>query len=146
MPATATHGSAPGSDRPHYRLPRSARLLSAREFRRVYQRGRRAAGRLMTLVGLCQRRGRGLRLGLSVSKDHGAAVRRNKIKRLLREAFRLERPALSCDCDLVVIPRVLPGKLRLAELRQELVLLIRRLQVEPPGPPRREPQRRGARP
>jgi ribonuclease P protein component len=146
MPEAATHGSAQRSGGPRYRLPRSARLLSAREFRRVYQRGRRAAGRLMTLVALFQRHGRGLRLGLSVSKDHGAAVRRNKIKRLLREAFRLERPTLRCEGDVVVIPRVLPGKLALADLRRELVQLLGRLQAEPPGPPRRAPRPHGARP
>ena len=68
--------------------------------------------------------GRGARLGLSVSKDHGPAVRRNKIKRLLREAFRLERYALPADLDLVLIPRPRPEKLRLVELRAELQDLV----------------------
>jgi len=45
------------------------------------------------------------RLGLSVGRKHGGAVRRNRIKRLLREAFRLERPTLPIGLDLVVVPR-----------------------------------------
>jgi ribonuclease P protein component len=85
-------------------LGRPQRLTSQRHFKRVYQRGRRAAGQWMTVVGVPQRRTphglegtAGPRVGLSVSKDHGGAVRRNKIKRLLREAFRLERHRLPDD-------------------------------------------------
>ena len=53
----------------------------------------------MTAVVLRQMEPKGIRLGLSVSKDHGSAVRRNKIKRLLREAFRLERISLPADIE-----------------------------------------------
>ena len=69
----------------------------------------------------------GARVGLSVSKDHGCAVRRNKIKRLLREAFRLERRGLPLDYDVVLIPRPRPEKLKLDELRAELLHLIARI-------------------
>jgi ribonuclease P protein component len=119
-------------------LPRTARLLSARDFRRVYTRGRRANGRWFTLVGFRSRLEGGARLGLSVSKDHGGAVCRNKIKRLLREAFRLERSALPANLELVLIPRKTDKKLELPLLRQELVALVQQLASAPnnrrPGP------------
>lgn len=114
-------------------LPRTARLLSARDFKRVYSRGRRANGRWFTVVGFRSRLGGGARLGLSVSKDHGPAVRRNKIKRLLREAFRLERPGLPDNLELVLIPRQQPQKLVLQVLRQDLVTLVRQLEQAPPN-------------
>jgi len=109
------------------RLPATARLRSGRDFQRVYQRGQRAAGALLTVVALRSRSARGSRVGVSVSKDHGAAVRRNKIKRLLREAFRLERKHLPADFDLVLIPRPRQGKLQLAALRAELLALVARI-------------------
>jgi len=116
-----------GAGSARLRLPATARLRSGRDFQRVYQRGQRAAGALLTVVALRSRSARGARVGVSVSKDHGAAVRRNKIKRLLREAFRLERPHLPTDFDLVLIPRPRDGKLQLAALRAELLALVARI-------------------
>jgi ribonuclease P protein component len=124
-----------------HRLPAGARLRSAREFRRVYQRGRRQHGRLVTLVGFFARTGKGARLGVSVSKDHGGAVRRNKLKRILREAFRLERHGLPPQLDLVVIPRQQDGRLELAAVRQELVRLVQRLAAEASAPERQRSRR-----
>ncbi len=133
----------PGADAPtplRHRLPAMARLRTARHFQRVYHRGARATGELLTVVALRTRSDEGARLGVSVSKDHGAAVRRNKIKRLLREAFRLERHALPADFDVVLIPRQRPGKLRLAALRAELLHLCGRIAAGRGKPNARRPQ------
>jgi ribonuclease P protein component len=45
------------------------------------------------------------RLGLSVSRKVGGAVRRNRFKRLLREAFRAVQQDLPAGMDLVVVAR-----------------------------------------
>jgi ribonuclease P protein component len=97
----------------------------------------------MTVVVVARRDDRHSRVGLSVSKDHGGAVRRNKLKRLLREAWRLERAAMPPGLDVVLIPRQRPENFPLADLRGELVRLIPKALASPPRPartPRRSTQ------
>ena len=45
-------------------------------------------------------------MGISVGKKHGKSVTRNRIKRLLREAFRANQPLMSGTYSVVLIPKV----------------------------------------
>jgi ribonuclease P protein component len=119
-------------------LPAEARLRRPQDFRRVYARGLRARGRQLVVIAH-RRRERGHRLGLSVSKDHGRAVRRNKIKRILREAFRLARPRLPGQYDVVLIPQSNVGKLQLAKVQAELHRLLKQVQAGKGRPRARRP-------
>ncbi len=122
--STAAAGSA--SKRRSFTLPKSARVIRRQDFRRIYSRGSRVSGKDITVVAL-RRPDEGHRVGLSVSKANGCAVIRNKIKRILREAFRLERPTLPGQYDIVLIPRVHAEKYHLANVRQELHRLLKRI-------------------
>lgn len=85
-------------------FPRSRRLTHAREFQAVYGQGLRQTRGPLVVIGRANDLGRP-RLGLSVSKRVGNAVVRNRVKRLLREAFRLRRQNLPASMDLIVTVR-----------------------------------------
>ncbi len=87
------------------KLGRARRLRGIKGFSRVFGGRRSAANRLLVVYAAPN----GLpyaRLGLTVGRRHGEAVRRNRIKRLLREAFRLESGLLPVGYDFVCIPQV----------------------------------------
>lgn len=123
---TNTSTARESSESKPYGLPRSSRVLGHREFRRIYARGSRAEGKHLVVVAY-KRAVPDHRLGLSVSKANGCAVIRNKIKRIFREAFRLERPTLPGQYDLILIPKQRPGKYLLDEVRVELRKLVDRI-------------------
>jgi len=90
------------------RFLRVYRIRKSNEFKRVYQRRVRASDQRL-LVYACENGLPHPRLGLSVSRKVGNAVVRNRWKRLLREAFRLNLARLPSGVDLVVIPKVSPA-------------------------------------
>jgi len=118
---------APATFRPHERI----RLVA--DFRRAFERRRSASDAALIIYGVEN----GLdyaRLGLSVSRRKvRKAVARNRVKRLLREAFRLSKAELPRGVDLVVVPR--GPALTFAIARRSLPALsqavARRLQLQP---------------
>lgn len=93
--------------------PRSIRLLRHADFELVYKHGQRYFSASMTVFYL-QRRPQseakgsevqGFRIGFTVSRALGGAVQRNRMRRRLREAVRLNRPESTPDVDVVINPK-----------------------------------------
>lgn len=80
------------------------RLHSSLEFSEIYA-ARITAGDAHLLVFARRNQLEATRFGLSISRKHGGAVVRNRKRRLLREAFRLNRTQLPTGLDLILIPR-----------------------------------------
>lgn len=75
------------------------------EFRRIYRKGKSAVS--PQLVIYCQRNRRGhSRLGVSVSTKLGCAVVRNRVRRRIREIYRLNKAKMLPGYDLIVVARV----------------------------------------
>jgi ribonuclease P protein component len=90
---------------PHsFRFRPTEHLRLPSEFKRVYERRRSASDGLL-IVYACENGLPHLRLGLSVSRKLGQATRRNRLRRLYREAYRLTRHEMPVGLDLVLIPR-----------------------------------------
>lgn len=101
------------------------RIRRRKEFEQVLRGGLRAQDGLLTVWAAPN--GRSVtRLGLVVGQRHGKAVRRNRLKRIVREAFRLSYAQLPSGLDILVAPR--PGcELELTATQSALTGLIARL-------------------
>jgi ribonuclease P protein component len=114
------------SSSPGLPYPRAARLLRPDDFAALRRTGKRVALKHFH----CEFRpnaGATARLGMAVSRRVSKlAVVRNRIRRQIRESFRLRRPGLPA-CDVLVIARVSTAELSNAALREELDQLWRKL-------------------
>jgi len=98
-------------------VQRSHRLSRSRDFDAVYRRGTATSTRYFTLHWF-PREGDAAgvpRLGLAVPRAVGSAVVRNRVKRLLREAWRELLPTVPVGCDYVLVAR--PGVAEPVETR-----------------------------
>lgn len=96
----------PSGTRASYCFPKSARILRSSDFRKVYDSGIRVSGPYFAAFCLpVERDGGGPRLGFTVARAFGRAVKRNRAKRRIREALRVRLPEIAPKWDIVLNPR-----------------------------------------
>jgi ribonuclease P protein component len=100
-------------------------VLRTAEFRKIYDNGVRLSTPLFAAFLLATEAGKGARLGLTVPRAIGGAVDRNRIKRRLRDIFRLRREAFG-DYDIVLNPRKSLLNASLADIERALVKIMER--------------------
>jgi ribonuclease P protein component len=111
------------SDPPGFEFPRACRLVRRVEYDAVYRAGRRKSSREFTIF----LRPNDLdisRFGWSIKKALGSAVRRNRIRRRLREIVRLHRQEIASGWDIVIHPRSSVGTANMRDLTGELLRLM----------------------
>ena len=79
------------------------RLKKQADFQRLFQKGKRAFSPSLSVI---YRPSNKMTMGISIGKKHGKSVQRNRIKRLLREAFRAVQDEMNGNYSLVLIPKV----------------------------------------
>jgi len=99
------------------------RLLNRKDFVNLNHRGKRYGTKHFTVI--LKQNGLGItRLGTVVSKKTGNAVKRNKVKRLIREFFRLHKGYFPQGYDLIIIANKGAHDLNFWKLKEELGEII----------------------
>ena len=84
-------------------MPLDYRLKKEKDFNLVFKKGKRLFSSSLTLVYFASKE---TKAGFCVSKKHGKSVQRNRIKRLIREAFRAVNGEIKESYRIVLIPKV----------------------------------------
>ena len=122
---------APRAGKHRFSLSRQQRLQKHAEFQEAFNQKPATPGRYMVMW---QRRGAGtrLRLGVVVSKRTlGRAVDRARAKRMLREAYRLNRHRFTADCDVLLVVRRSLLRATYGAIERDLLKLARRTGLMP---------------
>jgi ribonuclease P protein component len=109
------------------RFPKSARLLERSEFQQTLDQGVRVASPEWVVAARVRPGATGARLGLVVSRKVGNAVIRNRVKRRMREYFRLTMGTRS-PIDIVVIARSAAADRTYEQLASAFESCLRRLE------------------
>ena len=108
------------------------RLKKRWEFQRAYQKGRKYLNRYFVIYVFARLEdgpASGARLGITASKKVGKSVQRNRVKRLIREAFRALRPRIHPHYDIVVVGRTPACTLTCQEAQRGLSSIFRRAAI-----------------
>ncbi len=107
-------------------FPKRARLLRSADFRRVYQQGAKISGPYFVAFCVREAAESGARIGLTLPRALGKAVLRNRIKRRIREAIRLQIEQLSPQWSIVINPRRTVAEAPFVQLQREMERLFQR--------------------
>jgi ribonuclease P protein component len=116
-----------------FRFSRSSRLRRASEFRLVKASGKSWTGKHLVLAILTREINVAPRIGIIATKRVGNAVSRNRIRRRIREIFRLNQHRIQRGYWLVTIARFSSATATFDELQRDWLRLVERASILAPG-------------
>jgi ribonuclease P protein component len=110
-------------------FPRASRLVRRAEYDAVYREGRCRSSREFAVF--LRPNGMELsRFGWSIKKALGSAVKRNRMRRRIREIIRLHRQEIAPGWDIVIHPRSTVATANFSSLSEELLKMLPRAFVD----------------
>ncbi len=98
-------------------FPKLARILKRKQFKSIAEKNTRFVGRAIIILS---RPAKTTKLGITASRQFGNAIKRNRFKRLVREAFRQNRYLLS-PFEIVVLPKKGVSDYTLSSITRDLL-------------------------
>jgi ribonuclease P protein component len=124
------HREVGNDDEPHlsnsggWAYPKTHRLLKRRDFLRVYEEGICRSDKWLWIYILEQDESQPTRIGITVTRKVGKAVRRNKVRRRIREIARLLYPRIKPGHELVINCAAKTGELEFDQLKNRVENLL----------------------
>lgn len=109
-------------------MDRTVPLTKNYEFMRAYKKGKFFVGRYMILYVIPNRFGIN-RLGITVSKKFGKSVKRNRLRRLIKENYRAYEKAVRTGYDCVFVSRSSDKMPEFTDIKKEMKFLFKKLEV-----------------
>lgn len=107
----------------------SSSIKNNYEFRRLYAKGKSASTPLV--AAYCRKnRSQGNKLGITVSTKVGNAVVRNKVRRRLKEIYRLNELSVARGYDIVLVARVKSRYCSYRALEADVLKLLEKLGIK----------------
>lgn len=95
-----------------------------KDFRRIYAKGKSYVSPVVVTYVL-KNRSRNVRLGITTSKKIGNAVRRNRSRRVIREAFRTLAPEIAPGYDFIFVARGKTPFVKSTDVRRAMMLQLK---------------------
>lgn len=95
------------------------------EFTRIYRRGKYIAGRYVVLHYISHP-GQTNRIGVTTSKTIGGSVQRNRMRRLLRESYRLNEANIKRGYDIILLGRGGAPRITYAQVNREVLQTMKK--------------------
>lgn len=109
-------------------MKKTVSLKRNNDFVRIYKRGTFFPGKYIVIYTMKNSAGMN-RLGITVGKKIGKSVRRNRVKRLIRESYRYYEPYIPDGLDIVFVARHTDKPCGFDEIRKEMKFLLKKVQA-----------------